>query len=85
MNQIRLDPQDNLPPPPPPTPRTRRQQNTLSPQDKKVPAAPLRIILEQPLCQDHGVRSVTHSISDDFADANSLLERQDGCLLQRTF
>ena len=45
MDQIRLDPQDKLNPPPPgqdwsersPTPQT-RQQNTLPPQDKKVPA-----------------------------------------------
>ena len=35
MDQIRLDPQDKLPP----TPQT-RQQNTLSPQDKKVPVPP---------------------------------------------
>ena len=35
MDQIRLDPQDKLPP----TPRT-RQQNTLPPQYKKVPAPP---------------------------------------------
>ena len=35
MEQIRLDPQDKLPP----TPRTRCQQNTLPTQDKKVPAA----------------------------------------------
>ena len=43
MDQIRLDPQDKLPPP---TPRTHCQQNTLPQQDKKVPAAhpPLRII-----------------------------------------
>ena len=34
MDQICLDPQDNLPP----TPQT-HQQNTLPPQDKKVPSA----------------------------------------------
>ena len=37
MDQIRLDPQDKLPPP---TPRTHCQQNVLHPQDKKVPRAP---------------------------------------------
>ena len=37
MDQMRLDPQDKLTPP---TPRTRCQQNTLSPQNKKVPAPP---------------------------------------------
>ena len=36
MDQIRLDPWDKLVPP---TPRTHCQQNTLHPQDKKVPAA----------------------------------------------
>ena len=36
MDQIYLDPQDKLPP----TPRTCYQQNTLPPQDKKVPAPP---------------------------------------------
>ena len=40
MDQIRLDPQDKFHPHPPlSTPQT-RQQNTLPPQDKKVPAPP---------------------------------------------